>query len=382
MMTESPANPPIPLEFSYVPRPGLLKIAIVNFLLNIVTLTIYRFWAKTRVRRHIWSCIHINGEPLEYTGTGGELFRGFLMVFGLFILPYVVVSALLGLWIGHDNPALAGLQGLFFLLVYLLWGFALYKQRKYQLSRSLWRGIRGTLSGSAFTYSLTYFGALLAKGMSLGWATPVMDTVLQEQMIGNTQFGDATFKFKGRAGVLYPTYALCWFLTLIVLIAGSVWIAVEFYSIIGTEISAAFDRVFGNKTDLPKPSTGDYWTVWRIIGFFAAGILGFVLVLPLLWTIYTTKTMRYFADCTRFDGAQFKLDATTGSYIGLLIGNVLLALFTLGIGGPFIAQRTLRYVFSRLRLEGAVDVSRIQQSVAALPKRGEGLADAFDIGAW
>ncbi|MEO6608642.1 MAG: DUF898 family protein, partial [Aestuariivirga sp.] len=85
---------------------------------------------------------------------------------------------------------------------------------------------------------------------------------------------------------------------------------------------------------------------------------------------------------TRFDGAQFKLEATAGSYAWLIVGNVLLAIFTLGIGAPFIAQRTLRYVFQRLRLDGAVDISRIQQSIAALPTRGEGLADAFDIGAW
>ena len=381
-MTDSAAAPPQFLQFAYVPRPGLLRITIVNFLLGVVTLTLFRFWAKARVRRHIWSCIHINGEPLEYTGTGGELFRGFLMVFGLFILPYVVISALLGLWAGPNNPAIAGLQGLFFLLVYLLWGFAIYKQRKYQLSRTLWRGIRGTLAGSAMVYSLTYFGAMLAKAMSLGWATPVMDTVLQEQMIGNMQFGDITFKFKGRAGKLYPTYALCWCLTLLAIIAGGVWIGVEFASVIGPEISSAFDRVFATKTDLPKPSSADYWTVWRIIGFFTASFLVLILIVPLLWTIYTAKTMRYFADCTRFDGAQFRLEATALSYAFLLIGNVLIAILTLGIGAPFIAQRTLRYVFSRLTLEGAVDISRIQQSVAAMPKRGEGLADAFDIGAW
>ncbi len=381
-MTDSPSTPPISLQFAYIPRPGLLKITIVNFLLGLITLTIFRFWGKTRVRRHIWSCIHINGEPLEYTGTGGELFRGFLMVFGLFILPYVVISALLNLWAGPNNAAAPSLQGLFFLLVYLLWGFALYKQRNYQLSRTLWRGIRGTLSGSAMVYSLTYFGALLAKGMSFGWATPVMDTILQEQMIGNMQFGDASFKFRGRAGELYPTYALCWCLTLVAIIMGIGWAAYEFSSSIGPEISAAFDRVFQNKSDLPKPSSADYWTVWRIIGAFVAGFFVFLLIVPLLWTIYTAKTMRYFADCTRFDGAQFKFKATALSYAWLLIGNVLIAIFSLGIGAPFIAQRTLRYVFSRLKLEGAVDIARIQQSVAALPKRGEGLADAFDIGAW
>ena len=53
-----------PIRIDYVPRDGLLRLTIINFLLGIVTLTIYRFWAKTNVRRHIWRCVHINGEPL------------------------------------------------------------------------------------------------------------------------------------------------------------------------------------------------------------------------------------------------------------------------------------------------------------------------------
>lgn len=65
------------IRIDYVPRNGLLKLSIVNFLLGVVTLSVYRFWAKTNVRRHIWSCVHINGEPLEYTGRGMELFKGF-----------------------------------------------------------------------------------------------------------------------------------------------------------------------------------------------------------------------------------------------------------------------------------------------------------------
>ena len=59
------SNAPERLTFTYVPRKGLLKLTLVNALLMILTLTIYRFWAKTDVRRHIWSCVQFNGEPLE-----------------------------------------------------------------------------------------------------------------------------------------------------------------------------------------------------------------------------------------------------------------------------------------------------------------------------
>ena len=54
---------------------------MVNLLLRVLTLGIYHFWAKTEVRKRIWSAIRINDEPLTYTGRGMELFLGFLIVF-------------------------------------------------------------------------------------------------------------------------------------------------------------------------------------------------------------------------------------------------------------------------------------------------------------
>jgi uncharacterized membrane protein YjgN (DUF898 family) len=369
------------LRFEYVPRPGLLKIMFINLFLSIITLTIYRFWAKTNIRRHIWSCVHINGEPLEYTGTGGELFRGALMVFGLFILPYILISQGLSFYYGPKNPLVIALQGLFFLFIYVMIGFALYKARKFQLSRTNWRGIRGTLVGSAMTYSLTYFGAMLAKSFSFGWATPVMNTVLQEQIIGDMRFGDAAFKFKGRAGPLYPTYALCWLLSIAIVIAGLIFFGYEFGHLFSTELSAAFERVF-NPTKDTKPSSSDLFDVWTIIGLLIAAFIAFMLVIPMLWAIYTAKEMRTFANYTRFDGAQFKMNASAGGIIWLTFINLLLIIFTLGFAFPFIVQRSIRYLIDHLTLEGAIDIDRIAQSQAALPKRGEGLADAFDLGAW
>ena len=53
---------------------------IKNFILNIITFFIYRAWAKARMRRYLWSNTKINGHALTYTGTGGELFKGFMKV--------------------------------------------------------------------------------------------------------------------------------------------------------------------------------------------------------------------------------------------------------------------------------------------------------------
>ncbi len=370
-MTEQTIHPaphhgPERLTFTYVPRKGLMKLTIVNFLLSIVTFTIYRFWAKTNVRQHIWSCVHINGEPLEYTGKGSELFMGALYVFLFMVLPIVLIGALIGLVYGPESPLIFVLQMLVIIAVYVFWGFAVYKARKYQLSRTQWRGIRGTLSGSAMTYSLLYFGSLLAKSMSFGWATPVMNTVLQEQITNDMRFGDAAFKFKGRAGPLYPTYAACWFLSLVAIIVAMVAIGG----------SIGLEKLFGGEGSTTTPETYAVLAGFAIVGF----LLLTALIVPMLWSLYIARELRTFADYTRFDGAQFNLDASAGSIIWLSVVNILILLFTLGIGWPYINQRTVRFVIDRLSLEGLIDVDRIRQSQVPLDKRGEGLADAFDVG--
>lgn len=358
------------LDFTYVKRPGLFKLTIVNFLLGLVTLGFYRFWAKTNVRKHIWSSVHINGEPLEYTGTGMELFKGFLMVFGFFILPYIVAVTLATFIQGPESIIAVFLQVAFFLIIYVLLGFAIYKARKYQLSRTHWRGIRGTLAGSAMTYSLLYFGSLMAKSMSMGWATPVMNTVLAEQITNDMRFGDAAFKFKGRAGPLYPTYALCWFLTLAAIVAVIV-LAVSSAGL-GAYLSSIFE------TDAAPEN------IEEMAGYIglAIGVLFLLsmLIIPMLWAVYSAKEMRTFATYTRFDGVPFSLNATAGSIIRLTVINLLLIVFTLGVAWPFVQQRVVKFVVDRLKLEGLIDIDRIQQSSAKMDTRGEGLADAFDIG--
>ncbi|MFM7304801.1 MAG: DUF898 family protein, partial [Alphaproteobacteria bacterium] len=78
-MTETPGQPTQVPSLAYVTRPGLERLVLRNLGLNLVTLWFYRFWAKTRWRRHIWSNISLLGDPVEYTGTGAEMFKGFLI---------------------------------------------------------------------------------------------------------------------------------------------------------------------------------------------------------------------------------------------------------------------------------------------------------------
>ena len=64
-----------------------LPIAASNVLLIIVTLGIYRFWAAARQRRYLWSRTEVIGDRLEWSGTGKEMFIGFLVVMAV-LLPF------------------------------------------------------------------------------------------------------------------------------------------------------------------------------------------------------------------------------------------------------------------------------------------------------
>ena len=96
------------------PPGGFAGLSLLNGVLRILTLGVYHFWGKTEVRQRIWSAVRIDGEPLEYRGTGGELFRGFLIVFFLILLPMGLAGFASSLFLPataqwHLQPGLLGL---------------------------------------------------------------------------------------------------------------------------------------------------------------------------------------------------------------------------------------------------------------------------------
>ena len=85
-----------------------MKIAVPNLLLTIVTLGIYRFWATTRERQYLWGQTQFIDERLEWTGTGMELFIGFIMVFFLIGIPFAILQLVAQ---GADFSGAAGDRG-------------------------------------------------------------------------------------------------------------------------------------------------------------------------------------------------------------------------------------------------------------------------------
>ncbi len=368
-----------PVRVEYVTQSGLGGIAITNFLLNLVTLWFYRFWAKTRVRRHVWSSVRVNGEPLEYTGTGKELFLGFLIIMGVIFLPLALIGVGLAAYLGPQSPALTLFQVVVSLVLVTLYGFAIYRARRYRLSRTVWRGIRGALTGSALAYSGKYFAALLLVPITLGWSRPAMNLLLAEQMYNDMRFGNQPFTFRGRAGPLYLQYAICWFL-----MAGIV-----FAIVIGgasLAFSGALEQYSGLLESLLDTENRSAEATGLVVFTFIAGFvvlfLAYQIISSIIWALYTAREMNLFAQYTSFPGVRFNFNATGWSLVTLWLGNLAIIIFTLGIAQPFVEQRVMRYFCDRLSVDGLVDFSAIRQSQAQLDKRGEGLIDALDLDAF
>ena len=126
------------------------RLRIKGAALVVVTLGIYRFWLATDVRRFLWSNTEISGDTLEYNGLATELLVGFLFAVAI-LVPLYMVFALVALELDMVavTPALIG-----FALLLLLGEYALYRARRYRLTRTVFRGLRFDQHGSPWRYAL------------------------------------------------------------------------------------------------------------------------------------------------------------------------------------------------------------------------------------
>lgn len=174
--------------------------------LTLITLGIYRFWARARVRKFIWSNTKLGSDGLEYSGTGLEKFLGFLialvvLAIYLGILQVVLTFAginMFGTILSEPNSgADEALQALVFNITFLallpLMFFATYRARRYFLSRTTFRGVRLGMEQAAIKYM---FFALLMMGLcvvTLGLAVPYALFKLEKFVTDRTWFGDEKF---------------------------------------------------------------------------------------------------------------------------------------------------------------------------------------------
>ncbi len=334
-------------------------------LLNLATLFFYRFWGRTRVRRYLWARTSFLGDRFAYTGTGREMFIGFAIVFLLLILPIAALSVFVFMkWSANTTVQVAYSYSLG-AVSYFLFYVASYRALRYRLSRTNWRGIRGTQAGSSFKYALKAFGWLLLAGISMGLTYPIQSASLAGAKLNNTWFGDRKFAFDsaGRTAQLYGPFMRAW--------AGYIFkpilISIPFFIVFGAVFGVS--RQTGQAID-PDKMGAAMVLLWILIA------LGWMRT----YARYKARELAIMAPWARFGGLGFRFEADHGRMFRLILGNMALTFLTLGFARPIAQKRTFRFIADHLRVVGEPDLETLGQSADKGPGMGEGLADAFDAG--
>jgi uncharacterized membrane protein YjgN (DUF898 family) len=403
-MNESSATAPPPAATPVRPvrftgrRGEIAGVAVVNTLLTAITFSIYRFWAKTRLRRFYWQAIEIDGDPLEYTGSGLELLLGFLIVVALFI----PVSMLVGgaqLFLALQSPALAVLPNLLMgVAAFWLWGYAMYRARRYRLTRTLWRGIRFGQDGSPARYAWMRFGWLLLMPLTLGILYPWYQVSLQRYAMRNTRFGFTRFNYAGTGRALFR-----WWWP--VLLAGAVFLGALIVALVQAE------RV-------GPGSLGEIADHSPLAAVAAVGAILAFLGLVVLQTRYRVASLRYLFDVSSLAGVTARSHASTrrvilyalilaafgivtvGALIGFFAGTIaaveaghvspaaimlpvllyLVAALLLSMVYQILFVFPLvRHVATTVETSDLGALAGVVQGTRDDPRFGEGLLDALDV---
>jgi len=353
----------------------LYRIYLVNLLLTIVTLGIWRFWGITRLRRYVWSRTSMMEDRFEYDGTGLQLFLSFLLA-GLILVVMVFAAAIASLLLRHTHPRLVIVPiGLVEFIIIVLALGAPFAAQRYRLGHTMWRGIRGGMEGSAIQYGLRSVAYYILAGITLYQLLPWATLRLRERLIDASFLGDLQFHARGRARELYLVF-LATFAGVIILgivVAGAVFLL----DASGMHAMAASMHRSSHAPFDPELSRAIrhaiYWIIAGYVVFFVGGAL--------ISCVYTASFWRHLLRHTNAGNIRFGSAVKARAVFMLVAGNFLILVFTLGLGYPFIIQRNMRFFTFNLLASGGPDVATLRQSDRPVPTLGEGMFQQLDGGA-
>jgi uncharacterized membrane protein YjgN (DUF898 family) len=347
-----------------------LPIVASNTLLTLVTLGFYRFWATARTRRYLWSRTLLLGEPLEWTGSGRELFKGFAFAMLITALPFFIVQYGFSILLAAGFPVTGAiLNALAFAAILYLGGVARFRALRYRLARTLWRGIHGGSADRGFSHGLAYLWRTVLGYVTLGLLVPWSMMSLWNRQINRMSFGSARFDGTGGARPIFvcflPYYAIPFLLLAVFYV-----IYASYSFALPTTIPHAQIFLYN---DLP---------IWVRLAAVTIVLLGCAILIGLITFVYRAAFTKEAIEHLTLDDLSFGFDADTDDWLRLFLGDAALLAITLGLGYGFIAYRHWHFYARHMRVHGNVAAERLTQSSLAAPGQGEGLADAFDVGAF
>ena len=291
-------------------------IVIVNWLLTVVTLGFYYPWAKANKLKYLYGETSLNGDRFAFHGTGKEMFKGFIKAIILFGSLY----ALLFLFFYLERPLIGIL--LFYAGLLAILPLAIHGSYRYRMSRTSWRGIRFGYRGNRSELIKNFFKWIFFTIITLGIYGSWLTINLRKYLLDNVRFGDAKFEYQGDG-----------------------------------------------------------------MDYFMLNLKGYILTLFTLgiYMFWWQKDLfDYYIDNLSLekDGKSIQMNSTVtgGGIFQLLVVNLLIIVFTLGLGYAWAVTRTLEYLFSHIELEGNIDLDSLLQTEENFrDATGDDISDILDI---
>lgn len=328
-----PPLPSTPLLFSG-DRGEFRRLVIRGAGLELITVGFYRFWLATDIRRHLWSNTDIDGDAAEYTGRGKELLIGFLFALAI-LVPIYLAYFLVGLEVERFK-AFASFP--LFLFFYLFGQFAIYRARRYRLTRTVWRGVRFWMDGSGWAYAgrAALWGLLMI--VTLGLILPWREAALERYKMRHCHYGDLQGGFAGTGWEFFKRGWWLWLL-MVVLFVGAFAVPLKFGLLLSSKIKT--------------------WVVfsWLLI----------LLAAPFIYAVFKATEWRWWLSGIRFGEVRFESELRRGALVGLYwkaIGWFLL--IVVSFSGYLFACASLIAKMSQLPMAKLFVAGHLQDSIPML----------------
>lgn len=272
-------------------RPAFGRMVVRGAMLEFVTLGFYRFWLATDIRRHLWTHTSVDGDVAEYTGTGKELLIGFLFALAI-LAPLYLVYFLIGLEAERWREFASIPLGLFF---YFFMQFAIYRARRYRLTRTVWRGVRFSMRGSGWNYAWRAALWTLFTFVTLGLALPWRQAALERFKMRHTAYGDLQGRFDGKGWDYFKRGWWLWLLSMGIVL------------VIPTVAGVAAFASGGNK---------DHVIAIAVIAAVAVVIPAYIGA-PFIYAAYKAIEWRWWVSGLRFGDVRFESDLPRKRLVGL-----------------------------------------------------------------
>lgn len=332
-------------------------IIALNALLTIISLGLYYPWAKAAYRKYLWNETEFKDSRFVFNGTGLEMFKGFLVVYGFFLVLLLLGSLLPPAWI-------LGLMGLFYLSLIVLIPFAIYGGWRYRVSRTSWRGIFFSFDGNLKEFIKLFIPQLLLTIITLGIYAPWMRVKLQKYLFSHTSIGDLKFDFHGKGVDLF-----------VINIVGGLLSLITLYLYIPIYIKERFNFTINNTTlqddhkrraFVSTLENGEAW-VTLIVNVL-------IMIVPIIALSFSS-----FLVMDIFSSGSLGGGSIVGSITSIITSLITFAALLLPMA--FVYIRTMRMYAKNIEVPDDFDYDNLRQSDKDYrDATGDELSDVLDIG--